>query len=243
MPNQRSGGKGGRRFSYCVSNRLITGGKDPSGWRLPADALEATLRQIVVGHLRTVMTNHTILAKPVASDATDLVCRATALADRLEREPGVLGNLIATGSLAPGRLQLELDASATAAALGTPVATLSDPLTRISCAFVLRRRGVETRIIAGETVPAPDEVLQRRLAEAHLWARALRRGTSLTEIARETGRSEPYIRTRLPMAFLAPRLQAAILDGRQPAHLSVAQLIREDISPDWTEQARLFEIA
>ena len=123
-----------------------------------------------------------------------------------------------------------------------PVAALSDQLTRINCAFVLRRRGVETRIIAGETVPAPDQVMQRTLAEAHLWARARRRGTSLTEIARETGRSEPYIRTRIPLAFLAPKLQAAILDGRQPAHLSVAQLIREDIPLDWTEQARIFEI-
>lgn len=67
-------------------------------------------------------------------------------------------------------------------------------------------------------------------------------GTSLTEIARQTGRSEPYIRTRIPLAFLAPKQQAAILDGRQPAHLSVAQLIREDIPMDWTEQARLFDI-
>lgn len=93
-------------------------------------------------------------------------------------------------------------------------------MTPVSCAFAVRRRGVETRIIAGETSPAPDEVLQRTLAEAHLWARALRAGTSLTEVARETGRSEPYIRTRIPLAFLAPKIQAAILDGRQPADLS-----------------------
>ncbi len=234
--------KAGRRFAYYVSNRLIAGGKDPSGWRLPAEALETTLRQVVVGHLRSAAESHALLAQPEASGASDLVRRAAALADRVEREPGGLGGLITTGSLAPGRLQLELAAPAIAAALEVPVAALSDQLTRIRCAFVLRRRGVETRIIAGETVPAPDEVLQRTLAEAHLWARALRRGTSLTEIARETGRSEPYIRTRIPLAFLAPKLQAAILDGRQPAHFSVAHLIREDIPLDWTEQVRLFAI-
>jgi hypothetical protein len=82
-----------------------------------------------------------------------------------------------------------------------------------------RPRGVETRIIAGEVLPAPDAVLQRSLAEVHDWARALRAGTSLTEITRETGRSESYIRTSFPLAFLAPKLQAAILDGRQPADL------------------------
>jgi hypothetical protein len=183
------------------------------------------------------------LAQPEASGATDLLRRATALADHLEGKPGVLGSLIATGSLAQGRLQLELDATAIAAALEVPIAALSDHLSRISRAFVLRRRGAETRIISGETVPAPDEVLQRTLAEAHLWARALRRGSSLTEIARETRRSEPYIRNRILLAFLAPKLQAAILDGRQPAHLSVAQLIREDIPLEWKEQARLFESA
>jgi hypothetical protein len=129
-----------------------------------------------------------------------------------------------------------------AATLEVPVAALSDAITRVSSALALRRRGVETRIIAGETLAAPDEVLQRTLTEAHLWARALRAGTSLTEIARQTGRSEPYIRARIPLAFLAPKLQAAILDGRQPAHLSVAQLIREDIPMDWTEQARRFDI-
>jgi site-specific DNA recombinase len=70
----------------------------------------------------------------------------------------------------------------------------------------------------------------------------LRAGTLLTEIARQTGRSEPYIRTRIPLAFLAPTLQAAILDGRQPVQLSVAQLIRDDIPMGWDEQARLFQI-
>ena len=85
-------------------------------------------------------------------------------------------------------------------------------------------------------------MLQRTLAEAHLWARALRAGKSLIEIAQDTGRSEPYIRTRIPLAFLAPKLQAAILDGRQPADFSVAKLIRDDIPMDWETQARMFGV-
>lgn len=232
----------GRRFAYYVSNRLIAGGKDPSGWRLPAEAMETTLRQVIVGHLRTAATGHALLAQPEASGAAEQMRRATGLADRVESDVALLGRIIASGTLAPGKLQLELDPGVIAAALEVPVAAMSDRLLRFTCAFALRRRGVETRIIAGETIPAPDEVLQRTLAEAHLWARALREGASLTEIARVTGRSEPYIRTRIPLAFLAPKLQAAILDGRQPVHLSVAQLIRDDIPMGWNEQARLFDI-
>lgn len=234
--------KAGRRFAYYVSNRLIAGGKDPAGWRLPAEALETTLRQIVVGHLRSAATGHALLSKPEASGAAEQVRRATALADRLDSDAALLGRIITAGTLAPGKLQLELDPGVIAAVLEVPVEYLSDRFLRFSCAFALRRRGVETRIIAGDIIAAPDEVLQRTLAEAHLWAKALRAGNSLTEIARETGRSEPYIRTRIPLAFLAPKLQVAILDGRQPVHLSVAQLIRDDIPMGWDEQARLFRI-
>lgn len=232
----------GRRFAYYVSNRLIAGGKDPSGWRLPAEALDSTLRQIIVTHLRKAAAGHAVLAQPYASGAADLGRRATVLADRAESDAALLARIIASGTLAPDKLNVELDPGVIAAALEVTVASLSDQLIRFSCAFALRRRGVETRIIAGETVPVPDEVLQRTLAEAHRWARALRAGSSLTEIARKTGRSEPYIRTRIPLAFLAPKLQAAILDGLQPVHLSVAQLLRGDIPMDWDEQARRFQI-
>ena len=233
----------GRRFAYYVSNRLITGGTDPTGWRLPAEALEASIRQITTRHLRKASATHALLTRPEASGAADLVRRATALADRVESEPAFVGSILSFGRLAPGNLELELDPGVIAAALTVPVTTLSDRLLRFSCPFALRRRGVETRIIAGELIPAPDEVLQRSLAEAHRWARALRSGRSLTEIARETGHSEPYIRTRIPLAFLAPKVQAAILDGRHPPDLSVAQLIRDGIPMDWAEQAVLFGIA
>ncbi|AZL58080.1 hypothetical protein EI545_04050 [Tabrizicola piscis] len=192
-----------RRFAYYVSNRLITGGTNPSGSRLPAEALEAAIGQIIAGHLRKAAAGHALLAASEASSATELLHRATALADRVEGDLALLGKIIASGTLALGQLQLDLDPVAMAGALDVPAAALSGKLLHVISAFALRRRGVETRIIAGETIPAPDEVLQRTMAEAHLWARALRAGTSLIEIARQTGRSEPYIRPRIPLAFLA----------------------------------------
>jgi len=107
--------------------------------------------------------------------------------------------------------------------------------------ITLRRRGVETRIIAGDIVPKPDLTLIRVLAEARVWAKALKAGTSLTDLARTTGRSEPYLRLRLPLAFLAPKLQLAILEGRQPPDLSVARLIATEVPLDWAAQERLFD--
>jgi site-specific DNA recombinase len=166
-------------------------------------------------------------------EADNLSRRARTLADGIEADTDLLGNFFAAGSLAQGRLDLRPDAAALAAALQASVDALSSDFTRIAEPFTLRRRGIETRIIAGETLPAPDTVLQRTLAEAHAWAKALRAGRSLTEIARRTGRSEPYIRARIPLAFLAPHLQAAILSGRQPADFSVAKLVCDGIAMDW----------
>lgn len=232
----------GRRFAYYVSNRLIAGGTDPSGWRLPAPALESNLCLIVVGHLRRTAAGHGLLSVPDARGANGLLDRATVFADRVASNSALFGSLIASGTLAPGHLHLLLDREVIAAGLEVATAALSDQLLVLTCPLALRRRGVETKIIAGETIPAPDQVLQRTLAEAHVWARALRSGISLIDLARATGHSKPYIRARLPLAFLAPRVQAAILDGRQPAELSVSQIIREDLPMDWAEQARIFGI-
>ncbi len=48
------------------------------------------------------------------------------------------------------------------------------------------------------------------------------------------------MRTRLPLAFLAPDLQAAILEGLQPPDLTLADLLRSGIPMDWAEQRVLF---
>lgn len=233
----------GRRFGYYVSHRLIAGGADPSGWRLPADALEDHLHRITVTHLRRSADRHDLLSDPDATAAADLAKRAVALADRIAADPALTGSLIASGVLSHGQLHLQFAAAPIAAALGVAADAVSAGLLTCTQPFAVRRRGVETRILAGERLPAPDPVLQRTLAEAHGWAKALRAGRSLSDIAAETGHSEPYIRTRIPLAFLAPKVQAAILDGHQPAELSVAQLLRQGVPMEWEAQARIFGLA
>ena len=91
-----------------------------------------------------------------------------------------------------------------AAALGIPVTDLAPSLLHLTTAFARKRRGVETRLISGQTEPTPDATLIRILAKAHRWARELRDGTSLTDIAAREGHSDSYIRSRAPLADLAP---------------------------------------
>ncbi len=230
----------GRRFAYYVSHRLIAGGTDPSGWRLPAEPLEASLRRILGDHLRKAAEGQAMLSVPDATEAAELARRAVELADWVETDVALLGSLITDVALQQGRIRLQLAAGSIALMLNVSPDALAPDLLAFDESFTLRRRGVETRILAGAMVPALDPVLIRTLAEAHVWATSLRTGTSLTEIAAAAGHSEPYIRARIPLAFLAPKLQAAILDGRQPADISVARLLRDGIPMDWSEQAQLF---
>lgn len=49
-----------------------------------------------------------------------------------------------------------------------------------------------------------------------------------------------YRRRLVRLAFLAPDLQRAILDGRQPRRLTLAHLLKKEMPLDWSEQARRF---
>ena len=90
------------------------------------------MRQIVVGHLRQMAAGHSITTEPEARDAADLVVRVTALADRLAEEPALVGSLIASGTLTPDTIRLQLDPGAVASALDLSEDRLSDRLLQVS---------------------------------------------------------------------------------------------------------------
>jgi site-specific DNA recombinase len=54
----------------------------------------------------------------------------------------------------------------------------------------------------------------------------LRKGESLSSIAKAENCSHSFIRSRVALAFLAPDLQRAILDGTAPSHLTTNLIVR-----------------
>jgi hypothetical protein len=98
-----------------------------------------------------------------------------------------------------------------------------------SCQF--RRRGMEMRLVIGDRTGGegrPDATLIAALVRAHAWWRELCSGgtRSIRQIADREQSDERYVARNLNLAFLAPDITAAILDGRQPAHLSADALIK-----------------
>ena len=57
--------------------------------------------------------------------------------------------------------------------------------------------------------------------------------------ARKAGKSERYVSKLIRTAFLAPDLVEAVLEGRAPTRLTLAELT-DDLPWDWNEQRRRF---
>ena len=97
-------------------------------------------------------------------------------------------------------------------------------------------------IVALPDAPQPDQELINLIADARRWAGELLEGKSGTirQIdEREELRSGSVSRV-LPLAWLAPDISTAILDGRQPAHLTAKRLCSlPDLPLDWSEQRKI----
>ncbi|GAB5438539.1 recombinase family protein [Falsiruegeria mediterranea] len=231
----------GRRLRYYISNRLISGGPDPSGWRLPAVAVEQAVAHIIARHLSDRARGHRICVMPDVQFGDAVCTSAKDLAQRLRTSaPELLTNITAGGQLAKGCIVLELNAAAPADELCLKPDEIDPSTLQIQAPFELRRRGVEGKIVAGDREPEPDNTILRVLARAHIWTADLRRGKSLSDIAAATNHSESYVRTRAQIAFLAPAIQKAILDGRHPPELSLDKIIRKPIPLEWDVQARIY---
>jgi site-specific DNA recombinase len=87
-----------------------------------------------------------------------------------------------------------------------------------------------------------DRALVRVLARAADWAARLESGeyASIDALARAEQRCERHAARIPPLAYLAPDLVAAILDGRQPPALTLAALTEPPLPLNWDAQRRRF---
>jgi len=65
---------------------------------------------------------------------------------------------------------------------------------------------------------------------------------STSAIAQEEGLNDRYVGRIMGLAFLAPDIVEAILDGHQPADLELERLLK-GIPVSWHEQRRVFRFS
>lgn len=211
---------------------------------MPAPAFEDAVATAIADHLAMCATGHRILRHAEASNACDVSKRVQVIADTI-RQGGAsaAAALIAHGAVNAGTLSISLDPRALEEMLDLAEADLDPGLLEIVAPFTCRRRGAETKIIAGERQPTPDLAMIRALRNAHRWAYMLKSGIALREIAHREGVSESYVARIIPLATLSPKIQDAILAGNQPLGLSLETLVRSRIPLCWDSQEKRFGLA
>lgn len=96
------------------------------------------------------------------------------------------------------------------------------------------------RLVVSPDSPSPQEVtpLLMAVVRAHRWKEGVLAGKVPNRImaAKRLNLNEEYLRRVLGCAFLAPNILEAILDGRQPADLTVKALSCRNLPLDWAKQ-------
>ncbi|WP_335949505.1 hypothetical protein [Salipiger bermudensis] len=138
--------RNGKRLRYYVSNRLISGGTDPSGWRLSAPALEQALARVIADHLSDCARRHDVLVETKALSSSTAATSVQNLAARIAAN-GIrnASPLVTAVTISDGKLIVSLDRQALSKAIDLPAADLADPLLSIDAPFTCKRRGDEDR--------------------------------------------------------------------------------------------------
>ena len=221
--------KDAKQYRYYVT-RLAPGEDRQSAWRVPAGEIERIVISAVVASLR----DHADITGGTASDVIADVTQRTGLAEDL------LSHSIA------GQRSVLLDMSARVQ-LDEETITLSLGSNRnrqVSVPARLVRRGCDVRLAlppGDENVGEPDPVLLRLIAHARAAQRMVESGVPHPSVAHYGKR---HFWQLLRIAWLAPDILAAIVEGRQPRHLTGRKLLRATNIPlDWAGQRGVFGFA
>ena len=87
----------------------------------------------------------------------------------------------------------------------------------------------------------PDNTLVKALARAFRWKRMLESGefSSISELAEKEGIAFTYMARLMRLSLLSPEIVDAIMDGRQPAGATLANMT-DPFPLDWQEQRALW---
>ncbi|MEX0644791.1 MAG: recombinase family protein [Parvularculaceae bacterium] len=239
--------KQGRRYRYYVTHAADAGPATANDrWRLNAGALEGSILKAIDEWL-------------TSPRAASMLLNQDARASDLQKAQSVLDALRESEmtTLAPARLQDwaarldRVDINETGVSIAFEPARLLPETLPLAEECIVRsvvpfgRRGHGQKIIVGETkeTALPDATALGLIKRAVEWRDRWFNDPSLTlaEIAREDSADAGDTSRHLRLAFLAPDIVKALLDGTAPKALSAERLRRLDELPaSWSVQRRLF---
>lgn len=232
-------GKLGRRYRYYVSQPLQLG-------QSQAVLGRDVIRRVAAGPLEGVVMQQLTdcgLLKPGAgwAEIRDVVERIDLKTDRMVFRLALLeisdAQLAAAQQrLKPGQALKRLSARAPRLELITPGrAVFSGGRTWVT--------SPDGRSLASSATPDAALIGALKRSHAIVGDHGLSPQSSLEENRQGRGVSDAYHRALARLVFLAPDIQAAILEGTQPASLSLERLIKKPIPIAWSDQRKALGFA
>jgi DNA invertase Pin-like site-specific DNA recombinase len=237
--------KNGRRYRYYVSRPLIVESRsNAAGLRIPA----AEIEQIVANRVRQLLSEPASVFAIIEAQVTEprlqriLIVRAKELGqawDRMSplRMRAVLLALLQRVEVATDQVIVHLRPRRLAALLDDNLASPGsvtredEPTLSLSHPIHLRRAGKEVRMVIDRADPfalpaKPDPSLIKAIGRAHhYYALLVKHGPGkFADLAKSEGLNRSYYSRLLRLAYLAPDITTAILDGRQPEGLTATTL-------------------
>ena len=231
---------------------------ETKGWRLPAHEIE----QLVLKHVSAFLRDRGALLDAVRfkRKSLDLVSavlsRASSLADACESRSfasrlDIIAALVRRITIAQDQVTIEIKHEGLTDLLLDQKASSRKRKDRapisIEVPVRFRRRGVEAKLVIlsrPQAASEPDINLVKALARAHEWWGSIARGEArgIGDIARAEGFNRAYVTRFLCLAFLAPEITKAILEGRQPTELTAKRLISSALNSPllWPDQIDIF---
>lgn len=239
--------KNGLRHRYYIERKTETGSGTPPDHkphRIPALEIE----NAICDRLITLLTSHeevlaTIRDIPSPRDLEAALASAGQWAETIHHAAPVqraaeliplLEHVILGEHML--RIRIRLDVLHARMGLAPCEAVRIHDLT---CPFTWVRRGVQMKMVIGETRGQiiKDDTLIQTIARAQGWGQRLMAGESIAAMAEAEECDRSYITRTLRLAFLAPDIIEAILDGRQPDDLRSKRLsLDKNLPLDWEEQ-------
>src|SRR5215472_4820208 len=248
--------KKGTRYRYYASRPLIT--KDRSegsaGLRLPAEAIEQLVTSRVRQWLLDPGSIYPVTQRTDPSAPRRLIARAADIGKSwpqlpATRQRALLAGLVERIDIGPNQIDIHLRATRFGALVDGPAAPLldeaNDETQILSVPVRLRRSGREIRMLIDRADPfataQPDARLIKLLLRAHRFNATLAGGgTPFAALAKQEGVSPSYFTRLVRLSYLAPDITQAILDGRQPSHLTADKLLAHSRLPlAWQDQRTL----
>jgi len=238
--------KGKIRYRYYVSRSLQHGDTDGkvSGVRLPAREIEAVVAEQVAQFFDDPLLIASRLLLTITPTLLPRISEhCAAIAPQLRsRTRGPLRDIVTQVRALEDRLEIDLAIHRIAEMLECALAGEIVPVHTISIAIRLTRTGRAIRLVQGDgslgRQDGADPALVKLLIKARKWWSTLAEGElDISTLAIQEGVTASWMTRIVRLAFLAPDVVDAILDGRQRAHVEAKTLCQTDTVPaSWEKQ-------